>query len=85
MSKVSIKLLLSLLALVFKFLRQAIRVVETIRDLADDGQLNGSADLPKWLDDVESALRKAVDVVSLMDCTYTDEVPVDDSDSNGHA
>lgn len=70
MSKISIQLIIGLLALVMKFVGAAIRVVRTIRDLKDDGQLNGSADLPAWLDEVEGVLSGALNTVENMRDNY---------------
>lgn len=66
MSKVSIKMIVALLALAMKGLNGAIRAIRIIRDLMDDGQLNGSADLPSWLDRVQSAIDSAAHLVDAM-------------------
>lgn len=80
MSKVSIQMIVGLLLLVMKFLRSALRVIHTIRDLMDDGQLNGSADLPNWLAEVQAALSSAIDVTNSMYASYSEG-----SDVEGHA
>lgn len=85
MSKISYQMILGLLALVMKFLRSAIRVVRTIRDLADDGQLNGSADLPTWLDQIETILRQAFDVVNEFDAETTEKGYIEPESPEGHA
>lgn len=74
MSKISFKLILALLALAMKGIRAAIRAVEIIRDLMDDGQLNGSSDLPTWLDSLDTVLSEASSVVSGMTENYRIEM-----------
>ena len=83
MSKVTFSMVVAILALVLKFVRAALRAVQVLIDLCDDGKVNGSADLPLWLSEIVKALEGIEATVS--DTMSSVKECVDDSDVNGHA
>lgn len=80
--KVSFYMIVALLDLVLKGVRAAIRALQVIRDLLDDGKLNESADLPQWLSEIDSALQVAEGIISDARTAFSGS---DDSELVGHA
>lgn len=50
--KLTFYMIATLLDLAIKGVKGAIRAINVIRDLMDDGKLNGSADVPAYLEDL---------------------------------